>query len=137
MKLRSLALVAALAAAAAGSAAAAPVTTGVAIRGVTLGGVSTGHDKLVSPLQSCDFSNEDVDDKGKLEHASVQCKKDSTLSGTKPGLPTRFDAYCVVDVSKLGGRVIADPIKGNANHCLLSGIKPSEAQTKFTNAHWR
>jgi hypothetical protein len=122
----------------AGAALAEPVTTGVLIRGITVPGAGTSGQQI--PNTTCSFDNEDVDERGAMEHASVQCKKNSDEATTRRGLPARFNAYCVVDRSRVGGRVITDPEKGpprNDNHCLLSGVKPADAHRAFGKAVWR
>jgi len=137
MRVRTCAAVAALAAFACGSAAAGPVTTGVVLRGVTpdpslpvgLPGTPVGI--------TCDFSNEDVDQHGRMEGASVQCKAKGDTKKTIKGLPARFTAYCEVEAKRLGGRLITAPVKDNKNHCDLSGITPKDATQEFGGAVWR
>lgn len=122
----------------AGAALAEPVTNGVLIRGITVPGAGTSGQQI--PNTTCSFENEDVDARGAMEHASVQCRKNGDLKTTLKGLPARFNAYCSVDTSRVGGRVITDPKKGpprNDNHCLLSGVKPADAHRAFGKAVWR
>jgi hypothetical protein len=110
-----------------------PVTTGKVVRGVTLPGppgppgTSTGR--------QCDFSGESVSQTGHLEDASVNCGSDNVaaLVGT---LPARFNAHCVADVSRLGGRLIPAPLPGNRYHCSLSALTPRDATQKFGGAVW-
>lgn len=118
----------------AGTALAEPVTTGVLIRGITVPGAGTSGQQI--PNTTCAFDDA-VDGRGELEHASVQCRKNGDLKSTLKGLPRRFNAYCLVDRSRVGGRVLTDPEKTNANHCLLSGVKPAEAHRLFGKAVWR
>ena len=118
----------------AGAAVAEPVTTGVLIRGLTVPGAGTPGQQI--PNTTCAFDDA-VDKHGKLEHASVQCRKNGDLKSTLKGLPRRFNAYCHVERRRVGGRVITDPQKLNANHCLLSGVTPADAHRLFGKAVWR
>lgn len=110
-----------------------PVTTGKVVRGVTLpgppgpAGTSTG--------KQCDFSGESVSQTGHLEDASVNCGSDD-VAGLVRTLPARFNAYCVADVSRLGGRLIKAELPDNRNHCSLSAITPKDATQKFGGALW-
>lgn len=113
-----------------------PVTTGVVIRGLTLGGApapgqKTGH--------TCDFSREDVDQAGRMTDASVQCRPGGTYADTVAGLAANFTAYCIIDAKRLpgGARLIAAPVPGNANHCSLSAVAPKDATGFFGGATWR
>lgn len=135
---RNLAAVAALAVFAAGPVAAQTVvSTGVVVRGVTLPGAGVPGQKV--PGRTCDFSGEEVDQAGRMTGASVQCRAGGALANTLPGLPARFNAYCVVDAGALKGapRVITAAVPGNANHCDLSGITPRDATGRFGGAVWR
>lgn len=137
MSLKSLAALAALASLTAAPAFAEVVTTGVVIRGVVVPGAGVSG-QPVNPGRTCSFANEEVNGTGHLTGASVQCKKDGNVGNTIPGLINPpFNAYCVVDASRLGGRLITAPIRGNDNHCDLSGIKPADATNRFGGAKWR
>lgn len=118
-----------------GKVAAKPVETGVVIRGVTLAGpvgnpgTSTG--------KTCDFSGEPVDPSGRLEGASVNCRPSGNRANTLPGLPARFNAYCVINAPVKSARLIQAARPDNANHCDLSGITPKDATGQFGGAVWR
>ncbi|SCB39910.1 hypothetical protein GA0061100_12120 [Rhizobium hainanense] len=112
-----------------------PVDTGVVIRGVTLSGpvgapgTSTG--------KTCDFSGEPVDPSGRMLGASVNCKPSGNLATTLPGLPARFNAYCVIKAPVKSARVLQASVPDNPNHCDLSGITPKDATGQFGGAVWR
>ncbi len=113
-----------------------PVTTGVVIRGLTLGGApvpgqKTGH--------TCDFSRESLDQTGRMTDASVQCRPGGTYADTVTGLAGNFTAYCMIDAKRLpgGARLIAASVPGNANHCSLSAVTPKDATGFFGGATWR
>lgn len=111
-----------------------PVTTGVVVRGLELKatgspGTPTGRD--------CDFSKEEVGPTGHMTGASVQCLAGGKLPEVLASLPSRFDAYCSVEASRLKGRLIPAPIPGNDEHCDLSAITPKDAQAAFGGARWR
>ncbi|POF31772.1 protein rhiC [Roseibium marinum] len=112
-----------------------PVTSGVVIRGVTLGGprgvagTSTG--------KQCDFSGEEVNQSGRMTGASVNCRPGGNLANTLAGLPARFDAYCAINAPVKSARLIQAAVPGNANHCDLSGITPKDATGQFKGAIWR
>ena len=111
------------------------VSTGKVIRGVTLAGpagnqgTSTGH--------PCDFSDEDVNQAGKMTGASVNCKANGAEQQVLAGLPARFNAYCVMNAPVKSARLITAAVNGNNNHCDLSGITPKDAQGQFGGAIWR
>lgn len=112
-----------------------PVETGVVVRGVTLAGpvgapgTSTG--------KTCDFSGEPVNPSGRMEGASVNCKPNGSLANTLPGLPARFNAYCVIKAPVKSARVLQASVPDNPNHCDLSGITPKDATSQFGGAVWR
>ncbi|MDL2410736.1 protein rhiC [Rhizobium calliandrae] len=112
-----------------------PVETGVVIRGVTLPGpigapgTSTG--------KTCEFSGEPVDPSGRMEGASVNCRPNGNLGNTLPGLPARFNAYCMIKAPVKSARLIQAPRSENANHCDLSGITRKDATGQFGGAVWR
>ncbi|RUV77972.1 protein rhiC [Mesorhizobium sp. M1A.F.Ca.IN.020.30.1.1] len=112
-----------------------PVTTGVVIRGLTIGGLPGAPG--TSTGRTCDFSNEEVGPDGRMTGASVNCRPDGNLGNTIPGLPARFDAYCVINAPVKSARVIQAPVSGNANHCDLSGITPKDATSQFKGSVWR
>ena len=113
-----------------------PVTSGAVIRGVTLTGAGTSG---ASASAACDFSGESVTG-GKMDDASVNCKPNAPdVKTVLKGLPARFNAYCVISSasSLKTGRLIQSSMPDNANHCSLSDLKPSDAQSKFGTAVWR
>jgi hypothetical protein len=110
------------------------VTTGKVVRGVTLAG---GGGAGTSTGKTCDFGGEDVDQGGKMTGASVNCRADGTLQQVLPGLPTRFNAYCVINAPVKSARMITASVPGNANHCDLSGITPKDATGQFGGSVWR
>ncbi|MFN3583526.1 hypothetical protein [Phenylobacterium sp.] len=135
---RDLTAMAVFAVFAAGPAAAQTVvSTGVVVRGVTVPGAGVPGMKV--PGRTCDFSGEETYPNGRMTGASVQCRAGGNLANTIPGLPQRFNAYCVIDASTLKGapRLITAPIPGDANHCDLSGITPKDATGRFGGAIWR
>jgi hypothetical protein len=69
--------------------------------------------------------------------ASVNCRPGGNLATTLPGLPGRFDAYCIINAPVKSARVIQAPMPDNANHCDLSGITPKDATGQFKGAVWR
>lgn len=136
MMLRTLAATAALALLTAAPAVADPVSTGVVIRGVTVPG--NGVSGAMVPGRTCDFSGEETTQTGHMTGASVQCRTQGNLTTTLPGLPQRFNAYCVMQARNLGGaRLIEAPRDENANHCDLSGMTPADATQRFGGATWR
>jgi hypothetical protein len=138
MRLQTLSVLSVLALCAAGSAAA-QVTTGVVVRGLSAGprppGVNPGDP--LNPGRTCDFSREEVDHNNRMTGASVQCHANGNVGNTIPGLAVNFTAYCVVNANRVGGRVIAAAVPGNANHCDLSGITRAQATSNFGGAKWR
>ncbi len=112
-----------------------PVETGVVIRGVTLAGpvgapgTSTG--------KTCDFSGEPVNPSGRMEGASVNCRPNGSFATTLPGLPARFNAYCMIKAPVKSARVLQASVPDNPNHCDLSGITPKDATGQFGGAVWR
>lgn len=132
----ALALALALASLTVSAAATAQVTTGKVIRGLTLSGPAGVPDTPTGT--TCDFSGEDVDQANKMTGASVNCKPgSSTKAQVIPGLPARFNAYCMIDAPVKSARVIQAGIPGNTNHCDLSGITPKDATNQFGGALWR
>jgi hypothetical protein len=115
-----------------------PVTTGVVVRGVnaTVPAGGVGNPGTASG-RTCDFSREETDQTKAMNGASVQCRPGGTLEQALANLPATFNSYCSVDAGKLGGRLIAAPLKDNAQHCDLSGIKANDAQSRFGGAKWR
>lgn len=117
-----------------------PVTTGAVIRGVTLPGPAGA--KGTDTGSRCNFDSEETDSRGKMTGASVNCKAGGTEKNVLAGLPSRFNAYCVLTAPVKGARLIPDPETkkgggGNKNHCDLSGITPQDAQGQFGRAVWR
>ncbi|GLS37251.1 hypothetical protein GCM10010869_28440 [Mesorhizobium tianshanense] len=112
-----------------------PVTTGVVIRGVTIGGAPGAPGTPTG--RTCDFSKEEVGPDGRMTGASVNCRPGGNLGNTMPGLPTRFDAYCIINAPVKSARVIQSTLPDNANHCDLSGITPKDATGQFKGAVWR
>ena len=112
-----------------------PVTTGVVVRGYDASG--TAGPSGSSTGQNCDFSKEETGQDGRMTGASVQCLAGGKLPAVLANLPSRFDAYCAVDASRLKGRLIPAPIPGNAEHCDLSAITPAAAQSAFGGAKWK
>lgn len=106
------------------------VTTGVAIRGITL------KDPIAVGTDCANFKDEHVDSNGNMTDASVQCLPGGNLDKTLKGIPDRFNYVCVLsNLKRLGtARLIQAPVKENANHCSLSAIKPAEAQRLFGGA---
>ena len=112
-----------------------PVETGVVIRGLTINGrVGT---KGTPTYTTCSFVDEPVGQRGRMKGASVNCRPDGNLHDTLPGLPARFNAYCVIDAPVKSGRLIQAEVPDNANHCDLSGITPKDAEGQFGGAVWR
>lgn len=92
----------------------------------------------MSPGRTCDCSREDVDGADHMTDASVLCLAGGNVASTIPRMAANFTAYCVMDAKHLdGARVITAPMRGNANHCLLSGMKPKAATDAFGGAKWR
>lgn len=112
-----------------------PVITGVVIRGVTLP-LPVGAPGTQSGKQ-CDFSGEDVGQNGRMTGASVNCRTGGNIGNTLPGLPARFNAYCIMNAPVKSARLIKAPVPGNANHCDLSGITPKDATGQFKGAIWK
>lgn len=112
-----------------------PVKTGVVIRGVTVGGPAGASGTKTGTV--CNFSQEEVGIDGRMLGASVNCRPNSDLAQTLPGLPARFDAYCVMNAPVKSARVIQADVPGNPNHCDLSGITPKDATGQFKGAIWR
>ncbi|TQX84480.1 MULTISPECIES: protein rhiC [Rhizobium] len=112
-----------------------PVETGVVIRGVTLTGPKGQPGS--STGKTCDFSGEAVNQSGRMEGASVNCKPNGNFATTLPGLPQRFDAYCVIKAPVKSARLLQAPVPDNPNHCDLSGITPKDATAQFGGAVWR
>ncbi|MET0274560.1 MAG: hypothetical protein ABW360_16360 [Phenylobacterium sp.] len=138
MSLKSLAALAALATLTCSPAFAEEVTTGVVIRGVVVPGPAGAPNTPVNPGRTCSFANEEVGMNGRMTGASVQCKADGNVGNTIGGLINPpFNAYCVVNASRLRGTVITAPIRGNDNHCDLSAITRGDATTAFGGAKWR
>lgn len=141
MRLKTLTAVAAVALFAAGSAAAQTVvSTGVVLRGLTVNPVpvpAPAQGTPVNPGRTCDFSREEVDQNGRMTGASVQCRAGGNVANTVPGMAANFTAYCVIDASRLRGRLITAAVPGNANHCDLSGVTRSDATGQFGGAKWR
>jgi rhizosphere induced protein len=112
-----------------------PVTTGVVVRGVNAplpaGASGTANGRI------CDFSREEVSQTGQMTGASVQCLAGGTLNQVLAHLPATFNSYCMADAGRLQGRLIAASVRGNPEHCDLSGITPSDAQTRFGGGKWR
>lgn len=114
-----------------------PVTSGAVIRGVTLpppvGAPGTPTAK------ECDFSDEEVNQAGKMTGASVNCSPGGSEADVLVGLPARFNAYCVISDAKRvkGARILQAPVPGDANHCDLSGISRKDATGQFKGAVWR
>jgi hypothetical protein len=112
-----------------------PVTSGAVIRGLTLDGpVGTAGKPAAA---TCDFSKDEVGQAGRLTGSSVNCGPGGTKQQNIAGLPTRFNAYCVINAPVTGARVIQAPIPGDAKHCDLSGITPKDATKQFGGAVWR
>jgi len=138
MNPRDLAAMTAFAVFAAGPGAAQTVvSTGVVVRGVTVPGAGVPGHKV--PGRTCDFDDEVTYPNGRMTGASVQCHAGGNLANTLPGLPGRFNAYCVVEAKTLKGapRLITAAIPGNDNHCDLSGITPKDATGRFGGAIWK
>ncbi|WP_234889851.1 protein rhiC (plasmid) [Agrobacterium vitis] len=112
-----------------------PVTTGVVIRGVTLSGPAGAAGTPTG--KTCDFSGEDVTQAGKMTGASVNCLPNGNLDNTIKGLPTRFNAYCVIKAPVKSARTIQAAVTGNKNHCDLSGISIKDATVQFGGAVWK
>jgi hypothetical protein len=115
-----------------------PVTTGVVIRAVNVGGPA-GAPGTKSTAQ-CDFSREEVGQDGNMTGASVNCRAGGNRAQVIAGLPGTFNAYCVVEASRLQGRLIPAPVSSparNDNHCDLSAMSPKNASAKFGAAYWR
>ena len=113
-----------------------PVETGVVIRGVELP-KTENKEKGKSTGYPCNFSNEAVDERGRMVGASVNCRPGSVESATIKGLPKHFNAYCIKQAPVRGGRLIEDTTPKNSNHCDLSGITREDATKQFGNAVWR
>ena len=112
-----------------------PVTTGVVIRGVTIGGPAGAAGTKTG--QVCSFGTEEVGIHGRMLGASVNCRPDGNLANTLQGLPPRFDAYCVIKAPVKSARLIEADVPGNPNHCDLSGITPKDATGQFKGSVWR
>lgn len=112
-----------------------PVTTGVVIRGVTIGGA--GGTPGTKTGEVCSFGTEEVDINGRMLGASVNCRPNGNLGNTLQGLPPRFDAYCVINAPVKSARLIEADVPGNPNHCDLSGITPGDATGQFKGSVWR
>ncbi|SOE17569.1 hypothetical protein SAMN05877838_2470 [Hoeflea halophila] len=112
-----------------------PVTTGVVIRGVTIGG--PGGTPGTKTGEVCSFGTEEVDITGRMLGASVNCRPGGNRENTLQGLPVRFDAYCVINAPVKSARLIEADVPGNPNHCDLSGITPGDATGQFKGSIWR
>jgi hypothetical protein len=112
-----------------------PVTTGVVIRGVTIGGPAGAQGTPTGEV--CSFGTEEVDINGRMLGASVNCRPNGNLANTLQGLPPRFDAYCVINAPVKSARLIEADVPGNPNHCDLSGITPKDATGQFKGSVWR
>jgi hypothetical protein len=114
-----------------------PVTTGVVVRGQTVPGNGTTGEKVGGNCEN--FRSEEVTQTGQLSGASVQCKRGGTVADVIKSLPTRFNAYCVLDAKKLRNvaRLIPAQKDGNNEHCDLSAITPDDAVGLFGGAIWR
>ncbi|MGB3313955.1 MAG: hypothetical protein WBB85_06050 [Albidovulum sp.] len=112
-----------------------PVTTGVVIRGVTIGGPAGAAGTTTGT--TCSFGREEVDINGRILGASVNCRPGGNLANTLQGLPLRFDAYCVINAPVKSARLIEADVPDNPNHCDLSGITPKDAEGQFKGAVWR
>ncbi len=115
-----------------------PVESGVVIRAVNVSGpAGTPHTK--APAQ-CDFSREEIRQDGKMTGASVNCRPRGDRRQVLEGLPATFNAYCIVEASRLKGRLIQAPVRQpsrNDNHCDLSAVSPKDATSAFGTAYWR
>jgi rhizosphere induced protein len=112
-----------------------PVTTGVVIRGVTIGGPAGAQGTPTGEV--CSFGTEEVGIDGRMLGASVNCRPGGNLANTLQGLPPRFDAYCVINAPVKSAWVIEADVPGNPNHCDLSGITPKDATGQFKGSVWR
>jgi hypothetical protein len=113
-----------------------PVESGAVIRGLTLPlPVGVPGTKAAA---TCNFSDEAVDQAGRMTGASVNCGPGGTTQQNLAGLPARFNAYCVTNAPLKGvARLIPAPIPEDARHCDLSGITPKDATGQFGGAIWR
>lgn len=113
-----------------------PVTTGVVIRGVTLSGPVGASGTTTG--KTCDFSDEEVNQAGKMTGASVNCQRGGDVAQVIEGLPSRFNAYCTLGAKDLKSvRLLEASVPGNKNHCDLSGITRKDATGQFKGAVWR
>jgi len=84
------------------------------------------------------FDSEHLDIHGRLLDASVNCIQGSFDSNQiRIGMPASISKYGfrsskMKKIIQKGGRVLAAPIKDNPNHCLLSGLKISDANQLFS-----
>ncbi len=102
------------------------ITNGIVVRGL--------KNENLKP-----FSGEILDNHDRLTNASVNCAQGvSDVNAIMRGMPNAMHkyGYCKVSVKKIiqkGGRVIKAPLRGNPNHCLITGLKLSMANSLFSN----
>lgn len=113
------------------------VITGFFIRGIQINGRDGVPGQRAG--QGCSFVGQQVNQAGRMEDASVNCRSGGTLADTLRGLPEHFNAYCMIAAGKATKSWSLLPAErdGNKNHCLLSNVSPADATRIFGQAIWR
>ncbi|MES2740517.1 MAG: protein rhiC [Pseudomonadota bacterium] len=113
------------------------VRSGIVVRGVIL--PEPAGQSGTQAGAKCDFSQEALDDSGRLAEAAVLCAPGDSKAQAIAALPSKYNAYCVIpNARNLRKADLARvPSLFSSYKCTLSGITERDAALQFQGAQWR